>query len=302
MTSPLPDELQALAAGYVLGDLSSEEMVSFQQLLATQPKLAQTVAALQETLSMLPYGLPPQCPDDRVRSRLLSNAAAKINPISPSVETPIHPPVKLPQRSPWLIRMAASAAVVLGGCSLWLSYRVVTLQTQLAAAEHFVALALADGSTADPAITVSPAESLLNQQWSGLLQLVQDHTGSLGRSQGPVDVATTDLNALSTQLARSEQLPALSDSQAQLLGGSPCQFGKAKGVRLTYQLPTEQTISVYRVDLKGDQFPQFSGTYITLKHRNINLILWRDQDHLYALAAELPLTDLQTLARTLEPI
>jgi anti-sigma factor RsiW len=199
------------------------------------------------------------------------------------------------------MRMAASAAVVLGGTSLWLSYRVVTLQAQLAAAENFAELA-ADSANADPALTVSPAEPLLNDQWPGLLQLVQDHSGSLVRSQGPVDIAATDLSVLSTQLARSEQLPALTAAQAQLLGGTPCQFGNAEGVRLTYQLPNNETVSVYRVDLQGDQFPQFPETYVTLKHRNVNLILWRDQDYLYALAAALPLPDLQTLAHTLEPI
>ena len=299
MTPPLPDGLQALAAGYVLGDLSSEEMAQFQQLLETQPELAQTVAA-QETLSMLPYGLPPQRPDSRVRSRLLSTATAVINP-TPSPQLSAQQPKRF-GRSPWLMPMAASVALVLGGSSLWLSYRVVTLQAQLAAAEHVVELTLTDGSTADPAITVSPAESLLKQQWSGLMQLVQDHSGSLVRSQGPVDVVATDPNVLSTQLAWSEHLPALTATQAQLLGGSPCQFGKAKGVRLTYQLPTHETVSVYRVDLQGDQFPQFPGTYVTLKHHTVNLILWRDQDYLYALAAELPLPDLQTLAHTLEPI
>ena len=298
MTTPLPDELQALAAGYVLGDLSSEEMAYFQQLLETQPELVQTVAALQETLSMLPYGLPPQRPASEVRSRLL-NSAAQNKPTPPAV---VKPPFKLSRRSPWLMRIAASAAVVLGGSSLWLGHRVVTLQAQLAAAEHFVELALVDGSNAEPAITVSPAEPLLNQQWSGLMQLVKDHSGSLVRSQGPVDIAATDLNDLSIQLARSERLPVLTAAQAQLLGGSPCQFGKAEGVRLTYQLSNGETVSVYRVDLEGDQFPAFSETYVTLKHRTVNLILWRDQDHLYALAAELPLTDLQTLAQTLEPI
>ncbi|MGD1905193.1 MAG: hypothetical protein ACFB0C_04270 [Leptolyngbyaceae cyanobacterium] len=294
----LSDELQTLAAGYVLGDLSSEEMAHFQQLLETQPELAQTVAALQETLAMLPYGLPPQRPAGEVRSRLLKTAAAERKP---------EPAIKPPQRnrlrrSPWLMRIAASTALVLGGSSLWLGYRVVTLQAQLTAAEHFVELALTDGSTAEPAITVSPAEPLLNQQWSGLMQLVRDHSGSLTRSEGPVDIVATDLTVLSSQLPRSEQLPALTAAQAQLLGGSPCQFGQAEGVRLTYQLSNDETVSVYRVDLEGDQFPQFSETYVTLKHRNVNLILWRDQDHLYALAAELPLTDLQTLAQTLEPI
>ncbi|NJN21204.1 MAG: hypothetical protein HC812_08475 [Leptolyngbya sp. RL_3_1] len=104
MTAPLPDELQALAAGYVLGDLSSEEMAQFKQLLETQPELAQTVAALQDTLAMLPYGLPPQCPDRRVRSRLLSNVTTVSNPIPALIPAPVQPsvqpPVRLSPKSP----------------------------------------------------------------------------------------------------------------------------------------------------------------------------------------------------------
>ncbi|MEM8809943.1 MAG: hypothetical protein AAGF01_28325, partial [Cyanobacteria bacterium P01_G01_bin.38] len=122
---------------------------------------------------------------------------------------------------------------------------------------------------------------------------------SLVRSQGPVDIATPDPDEILYQLARSEPMPTLASPQAKLLGGSPCQFGKAQGLRLTYQLPTEQTVSVYQIDLNGDQFPQFLETHVTLRDHDVNLIFWREQDYLYALAADLPLTDLQTLAQTM---
>ncbi|MEO1400124.1 MAG: hypothetical protein AAFV72_02605 [Cyanobacteria bacterium J06635_1] len=290
---PFPDDWQTLAAGYVLGDLNSGEMAQFQQLLLAHPELTQIVADLQTTLSMLPYGLPQQQPDGQVRSQLLVTAKAQLDP-PPLAKKAVPPPRRFPR-----LRLAATAAMLLGGCSLWLSYRVVTLQGRLASAERFVERALTDASEIDPVLTVSPPDSMLTQQWSGLSQLVQDHLGSLVRSQGPVDIATTDPDQLLSQFALSEPVPTLASPQAKLLGGSPCQFGKARGLRLTYQLPTEQTVSVYQIDLNGDQFPQFLETHVTLRDHDVNLIFWREQDYLYALAADLPLTDLQTLAQTM---
>lgn len=297
---PLSDHLQTLAAGYVLGDLSSEEMVQFQQLLTNHPELAQIVDSLQETLLMLPHGLPSQQPNKRVRSNLLTNAKAQL---SPAMVAASEPPIANPRRRPFRpTRVAASFALALAGFSLWLTHRVVTLQAQLASAERSVVMTIADSSVPDPSLTISPASPFLTQQWSGLLYMLDDHLVSLGRSQGPVDVATADPTVLSAHFSLAEQIPTLVSPQAKLLGGSRCQFGEASGLRLTYQLPTEQTVSVYQVDLNGDQFPEFSETYITLRHHNVNLILWREQDHLYALVAELPLTDLQTLTQTMEMI
>ncbi|NER80352.1 MAG: hypothetical protein F6K42_12380 [Leptolyngbya sp. SIO1D8] len=295
---PLPDDLQFLAAGYVMGDLSSEEMVQFQQLLMNHPELAQMVASLQETLSMLPAGLPPQHPNPQVKTNLL--AAAKVQ--SNSQKLPRLKSVIKSRRFLWPTRIAASVAIGLAGCSVWLGYRVVTLQSRLAMAEHFVEVAIADKSATDPDLTVSSADVLLTQQWSGLAQMVQDHLKSVMRSQGPVDVATADPDILLAQLSLSEQIPMLASPEAKLLGGSRCQFGKAQGLRLTYQLPAEQTLSVYQIDLNGNQFPEFSGTYVTLRHHDVNLILWREANHLYALAAEMPLANLQTLAKTMELI
>ncbi|MEM9908257.1 MAG: hypothetical protein AAF921_24870 [Cyanobacteria bacterium P01_D01_bin.44] len=290
---PRSDDWQTLAAGYVLGDLSSDEMAQFQQLLMAHPELTQTVVDLQATLSMLPYGLPQQRPDGQVRSHLLATAQAQLEP--PVLAKKVVPQ---PRRAP-RFRLAAMVAMLLGGFSLWLSYRVVTLQTRLASAEHFAETALTDKPEISPVLTVSPPDSMLTQQWSGLSQLVQDHLRSLVRSQGPVDIATPDPDEILHQLARSEPMPTLASPQAKLLGGSPCQFGKAQGLRLTYQLSTEQTVSVYQIDLNGDQFPQFLETHVTLRDHDVNLIFWREQDYLYALAADLPLTDLQTLAQTM---
>ena len=307
INSPLPDELQTLAAGYVLGDLSSEEMAQFQRLLSTHPELNGIVASLQETLSLLPYGLPPQIPDAQVRSSLLGTAKSTVTPLAmPSSRetlTNLRQRPAQPHNAFWSTRWAAALVVGLGGCSLWLSHRVFTLQAQLKTVQHFAEIAVTDSTTVtEPELTISPADVLLRQQWSGLSQLVQDHLTSLMRSQGPVDVAAKNPNTLLGRFPLSDQIPAIASPQATLLGGSHCQFGKAKGIRLTYQLTADQTVSVYQIDLEGEQFPQSPEVNVTLNHRNVNLILWREEDYLYALAAELSLTDLQTLAQTMEPI
>lgn len=294
---PLPDDLQAMAAGYVLGDLSSEEMAQFQELLIVHPELEQLVTSLQETLLLLPYGQPPQHPSSHVRAQLWQRAQGETQTV---LSLPVLRPKPKQRRLPRASHIAASVVILLGGVSLWLTHRVTTLQAQLALAESLVERAISEKSS--PTLTVSPADALLNQQWLGLAQLMQDHEQSLGRSQGPVDVAATDVNALSSQLAIAGQLPTLASPIAKLLGGSRCQFGQAQGIRLTYRLPTEEIVSVYQIDLQGNQFPELAETYVTLNQPTANLVLWREENHLYALTAELSIADLQTLAETLELI
>jgi anti-sigma-K factor RskA len=72
MTEPtLPDFIQALLAGYVLGDLTPEEAEQLQQLLAENPALAIEINQLQEVLAVMPYGLPAASPSAQVRSQML---------------------------------------------------------------------------------------------------------------------------------------------------------------------------------------------------------------------------------------
>ncbi|MGD1861767.1 MAG: anti-sigma factor domain-containing protein [Leptolyngbyaceae cyanobacterium] len=56
MTQSLSNEEQALAAGYVLGDLTSEEEVQVAQLLSTNPAMQQEVDALRVSLRLIPHG------------------------------------------------------------------------------------------------------------------------------------------------------------------------------------------------------------------------------------------------------
>ena len=72
MTAPLPPEyLEELLAGYVLGNLSSEEAEDLQQILLDRPELVAEVQVLQEVLAVLPYALPVMEPSLQLRQNIL---------------------------------------------------------------------------------------------------------------------------------------------------------------------------------------------------------------------------------------
>lgn len=80
-----PEQWESLLAGYVLGDLSPEEVVRVKQYLATAPELADEVNRLQATLALLPLSLPPTKPPQSLRQHLLQaaqSASAKPAPIA----------------------------------------------------------------------------------------------------------------------------------------------------------------------------------------------------------------------------
>lgn len=79
---PTPEHLEELIAGYVLGNLCSEEAEVFKQLLAEKPELMQEVNQLQEVLGLLPYSLPEITPPPRLRSAIVEAAYAPVKAAS----------------------------------------------------------------------------------------------------------------------------------------------------------------------------------------------------------------------------
>jgi anti-sigma-K factor RskA len=69
--NPRSEELQELIAGYVLGNLTSEEAEQLHYLLENHPELLSEVDQLREVLAALPYGLPASSPPETLRSTLL---------------------------------------------------------------------------------------------------------------------------------------------------------------------------------------------------------------------------------------
>lgn len=81
--SPTPEHLEELMAGYVLGNLCSEEAEEFSKLLTENPEIIQEVNRLQEVLGLLPYALPQVSPPHHLRSAIVEavNTPGKTNPI-----------------------------------------------------------------------------------------------------------------------------------------------------------------------------------------------------------------------------
>ena len=76
MVETLSDDMKTLAAGYVLGDLDSEETRQFEQQLRDNAALQAEVSSLQTTLALLPQALPQQSPPAHLRQKILSAYSA----------------------------------------------------------------------------------------------------------------------------------------------------------------------------------------------------------------------------------
>ncbi|OUC16041.1 MAG: hypothetical protein B0A82_03750 [Alkalinema sp. CACIAM 70d] len=71
-----------MLAGYVLGDLSSEEMIQVQRYLADHPDAVTQLEELQNTLALLPLGLPDVEPPEGLKGQILATATAEAAPVA----------------------------------------------------------------------------------------------------------------------------------------------------------------------------------------------------------------------------
>ncbi len=82
MTQSLSNEEQALAAGYVLGDLTPEEEIQVAQLLDTNPAMRKEVDALQVSLQLIPHAadmvMPPTHLEDQVMAAYEASEAGTV--------------------------------------------------------------------------------------------------------------------------------------------------------------------------------------------------------------------------------
>jgi anti-sigma-K factor RskA len=84
-------EWENLMAGYVLGDLTPEEVAEVHQLLVLHPELVTEVEQLQEVLALLPLALPEIYPSPKLRSQILENAQINLESQSPIEFQTSHP-------------------------------------------------------------------------------------------------------------------------------------------------------------------------------------------------------------------
>ncbi|GAC1465202.1 MAG: anti-sigma factor [Chamaesiphon sp.] len=74
----LPERVEELLAGYVLGNLSPLEAEELKRLLVEQPELAEEVNRLQEVLELMPYALLEVTPPQHLRKVILEAGDVEI--------------------------------------------------------------------------------------------------------------------------------------------------------------------------------------------------------------------------------
>ncbi|MGF1603100.1 MAG: hypothetical protein ACFCU8_13965 [Thermosynechococcaceae cyanobacterium] len=278
MSNPLTPEQQELIAGYVLGDLEPEELAQFQILLRDQPRIEAEVLSLQTALGAIPFGLEAAEPPGALRSQIIAAA------LPPRLEVK-----RRKRRIPWgpmVVSMLTGLVLVLG-VQNW-HYR-----QQLAQQPDKIAI------TAEEIVPRNQ-----NSFWNSFEEVLADHRHSLIRSQGPVDLATSNIaeirSVYSGRIKLSEELPHL--KKVKLLGGSFCELKNTKGIRLSYQVPTGQTVSFYQL-LRSEGFPKANevGPLVQVA-AGPNVFIWGNQKYIYLLVGDLPVPEMKKIAPVLQAI
>jgi anti-sigma-K factor RskA len=142
------EELEGLAAEYVLGSLDADERRAVEARLAADPAFRAAVAAWEKRLQPLADALPPAAPPAHVRDRVM--AAIGTVPATPSVSDNVVALHRSVRR--WRIATAAAglAAAVLAG--------VVLLDVTAPRQTEFVAVLTAEGANPAFVATVDVAK------------------------------------------------------------------------------------------------------------------------------------------------
>ncbi|KAM3108658.1 anti-sigma factor domain-containing protein [Phormidesmis sp. 146-33] len=144
MTRPTDDSNQTdLVAGYILDDLSPEEVARLNQALAEAPDLCEEIASFGEAFSLLPYGMSIAEPSASLKDKIISAASQSIVGTSPESSHSNVVSVASPRRHSWKrwipaisTSIAAVAVTALGLNQIQLSrqsQQTIALQQQLEA-------------------------------------------------------------------------------------------------------------------------------------------------------------------------
>ena len=191
------DNFQELLAGYVLGNLSSEEAEEFQQRLADHPELEEEVYQLQEILATLPYGLPEAHLRAELRASVLDCAQAdKVVPLAKP--SPSSTPKRLSNVWQWVSVGAAAAAIAIGVSNYQLQQQLSSAQT-----------------------TIAQQQSDLSQQ-KDLIAMLQDNQTHVMPLKGVAQLASASGSAVVTSGHKEailiiKDLPNLPEGQTYLL-------------------------------------------------------------------------------------
>lgn len=122
----IPQEWEELLAGYVLGDLSSEEARTIQELLTEHPELLAEIEHFQDILALLPLALPAVPVPQTLRSQILASDMG-------TSEIPVKPERRSSAPSSLRWWSLGGIALVIGLGWLWDSY---SLRQQIASLEQ----------------------------------------------------------------------------------------------------------------------------------------------------------------------
>jgi Anti-sigma-K factor rskA len=126
MPSSISEDEQILAAGYVLGDLSTSESLEFESALATNPALKAEVEALQIAFNLLPQDLPQVIPPPPLKAKLLDAFTAESNSDLMLNSTPVavpNPSTETTRKLPWS-KVFAGIGLLIGGLLLVDNFRL----------------------------------------------------------------------------------------------------------------------------------------------------------------------------------
>jgi anti-sigma-K factor RskA len=116
-----PEFSPELLAGYVLGDLTNEEIAVVEAYLAANPAQQAEVANLMLPLDLLSLTLPPDHPPASLRAQILQQAAAESIVTTQSIE---QPEVKSPQLWASMKSIVAGLGLILLAGLGWHNYQL----------------------------------------------------------------------------------------------------------------------------------------------------------------------------------
>ncbi|UJB70380.1 hypothetical protein HRE53_04515 [Acaryochloris sp. 'Moss Beach'] len=304
MVDPTPHHrFEELAAGYVLGNLDSDEMAEFQQLAVEHPSLWEEVAGLQETLDLFPFALAESQPQPSARERMMQTAQTQ----SPASKQPKVSPK--PQR-PWAKIFGSIAAVTtmaLGLQTVHFQQQLAQVRQELAEQKSLMAtLPSTMPQTAPRNVVITTTDTFVNRNWQGVEQILVDHHKSLKKGPKAVDIPSNqpiELAALlRAQAPMPSAMPILSQMSSKLLGGSVCTFGKAKGVRIMYDTEHHGKVSFYQIARsQRPELPQFTPEKLYLAIQDgPGGVFWSDGEFHYAIVSDLSADELKELTSAVE--
>ena len=158
--SLLPEDLQLLIGGYVLGDLDPEEAAAFEQLLANNPAVAAEVDQIQSALETA-YAPPEVFPSPQLRSAILVANSSKQNLAEPLEGRSESRTRRTQSWFTWgrTVNIAAAVLIFALGISnyrLWQTLQVVQSEARQYKTLTYTLQGTKTASTASAAVAVNP--------------------------------------------------------------------------------------------------------------------------------------------------